>query len=167
MWSTQTNAVLSQVYSLSISVYIYIYIHPPSLRPSCCRGRFCRRRVELFPPPYSHAQTDVYSEQQVNNKSIKTLSQDLTSLNWLLLVSTFEHKEKKKKKRPLTDSSCFQELSMCCCARRPSWKCCNKNTNWSPLQSNWSALNIPMTPSSPAGTFIVKGCVCVCSSSVN
>jgi len=23
----------------------------------------------------------------------------------------------------LTDSSCFQEFSMCCCALRPSWKC--------------------------------------------
>lgn len=26
----------------------------------------------------------------------------------------------------LTDSSCFQLLSMCCCALRPSWKCCNE-----------------------------------------
>lgn len=30
----------------------------------------------------------------------------------------------------LTDSSCFQELSMCCWARRPSWKCCNKKHKW-------------------------------------
>lgn len=28
--------------------------------------------------------------------------------------------------RSLTDSSCFQQLSMCCCALRPSWKCCNE-----------------------------------------
>lgn len=41
----------------------------PSLRPSCFPGRFCQRRVELAPPPYSHAQTDVCSERgQVNNK---------------------------------------------------------------------------------------------------
>lgn len=26
----------------------------------------------------------------------------------------------------LTDSSCFQEFSMCCCALRPSWKCLRK-----------------------------------------
>lgn len=26
----------------------------------------------------------------------------------------------------LTASSCFHELSMCCCALRPSWKCCKR-----------------------------------------
>lgn len=29
-------------------------------------------------------------------------------------------------KQSLTVSSCFQEFSMCCWARRPSWKCWNK-----------------------------------------
>lgn len=36
----------------------------------------------------------------------------------------------------LTDSSCFQQLSMCCCALRPSWKCCNERQEKENIRNN-------------------------------
>ena len=65
--------VLDWLFQLNHIMFIWIIVHPPFLRPSCCQGQFCQRHVELAPPPYSHAQTGVYSEkhqEQQNNKSM-------------------------------------------------------------------------------------------------
>lgn len=56
-------------------------------------------------------------------KSFSTFQRWKVQTNWL----NIQVKLKLSAKSSLTVSSCFQEFSMCCWARRPSWKCCNKH----------------------------------------
>lgn len=47
-------------------------VNLPSLHPSCCPGQFCCRCAALALPPYSLAQTAVYSEQKHVKQQKKT-----------------------------------------------------------------------------------------------
>ncbi len=158
VWTTQTKAVLCQ----HQSEYLYLSTFSPSVLLSrSILSETCWALSASLQSRSNRRLLWTTTSKQQNNKYIKTLSHHLTGYCWSV------HLNIKRKvlvffsevgvgrvrcvggggrgHRPLTDSNCFQELSMCCWARRPSWKCCNKNTNWSPLQSNWSALNILMT----------------------
>lgn len=62
----------------------------PSLHPSCCQGQFCCRCAVRALPPYSLAQTAVYSEK-INTKITRSLISTLAFIVGLKVFKKCNH----------------------------------------------------------------------------